>query len=80
MRIGIICDDVDALRVDALWRLGQPDHASILGFGIAEHAHAVAEHELSISDSAAFRWNHHLLLESERLAQPVDRRASIPIA
>ena len=80
MRISIIYDDVDVLRVDALWRLGRPDHASILGFGIAEHDHAVAEHELSMGDSVALRWHHHLLLESERLAQSVDRRASIPIA
>jgi hypothetical protein len=39
----------------------------------------VLGHELA-DDLGVCRWHHHLLLEAERLAQPVDRRASIPIA
>jgi hypothetical protein len=66
------------LRVDALGRLGQPDHASILGFGIAEHDHAVAEHELSIGDSApsagtTILFSNPNALHSQSIAAPAFR-------
>ena len=80
MDIGILYDHIDRLRVEALGRRRRRHELTELGLGIAEHDHAVAKRQLGMGDPAALARHHHLLLEAERLAEPVDRLGGVAIA
>ena len=79
MAIDVGDDHIVALR-DGLSFEGRRDQMAILGLDVAKHDHAVAENELGMGDAVALAWHHHLLRETESLAEPVDGGFRVAVA
>jgi hypothetical protein len=79
MFVDIVDRHIEPLR-DGLAGNRRPDQILYSVSGVAEHDHAVAEHKLGMGDTVTVALDHHLGLEAEGLAQPIDGGPGIAIA
>jgi hypothetical protein len=77
MRVEVVDEHHQVLRVRAADLGGRPHVRELLVLLAADHDQAVAVDELRVLDLAAFAFDEQLHLEAERLAQPVDRGARV---